>query len=320
MWVFAYGSLIWRVDFPYERRVRCFVCGHLRRLWQGSSTHRGTPERPGRVVTLVPHPIPPDYLQVRDCLDNCPPTAPLVTSFHAIPSKPREDALSEDTQEDGLMSETRVWGVAYLLGDSYGERVLAQLDDRERIHLHHFRRISITCYPAQLARTAQGIISNTTSEQLLTTYPHSVSALKPGFDFELDCDSLISPFEALTYIGDTRGPGYLGPASEAAIAERVASSTGPSGANSEYVLELVRALRRVVPHASGPTARADGDELVRWDSHLLAVDARVRSALGIAGGEGEGEGEGEKAGRARTLPPASNPPATTSIHEGASSG
>lgn len=153
--MFGYGSLVWRPDFPFVERRTATISGWTRRFWQGSTDHRGVPEAPGRVVTLIEEP----------------------------------DAVC--------------WGTAYLIHADHREDVIGHLDYREKggYALHDVE----------------------------ISFPH-------------DGDDGVS---GLIYIAGPGNPNWLGEAPMADIAAQVLVSAGPSGVNTEYVLELAQALRQM---------------------------------------------------------------------------
>ncbi|KAI0483080.1 ChaC-domain-containing protein [Xylariaceae sp. FL0804] len=94
-WIFGYGSLIWKPPPHFDRRVPGWVTGYVRRFWQASQDHRGTPSAPGRVVTLIER------------------------SFWASLADAHDSAPEE------------VWGIAYRIEPSKVAEVKEYLDIRE---------------------------------------------------------------------------------------------------------------------------------------------------------------------------------------------
>ncbi|OBT66721.1 hypothetical protein VE03_03867 [Pseudogymnoascus sp. 23342-1-I1] len=93
-WLFGYGSLIWKPPPHYDQRLTGYITNYVRRFWQESHDHRGTPDHPGRVVTLL----------TRAHWSTLP-------DVHAAPDK--------------------VWGAAYHIPASHAAEVRDYLDIRE---------------------------------------------------------------------------------------------------------------------------------------------------------------------------------------------
>ena len=53
LWIFGYGSLCWKADFPAEEQFVGRVSGWKRLFAQRSTDHRGTPAAPGLVATVL---------------------------------------------------------------------------------------------------------------------------------------------------------------------------------------------------------------------------------------------------------------------------
>jgi len=97
--VFGYGSLIFRPPPHVIKESPGFLKGYVRRFAQRSHDHRGTPENPGRVVTLVHQ---EDW-----------------TSFSGV-------------GDDLFPHEDIVWGVAFTIDPTHAKEVRAYLDHREK--------------------------------------------------------------------------------------------------------------------------------------------------------------------------------------------
>ncbi|KAF2270767.1 ChaC-domain-containing protein [Lojkania enalia] len=227
-WLFGYGSLIWKPPPHYDKRIPGYIEGYVRRFWQTSEDHRGTPEAPGRVATLI-------------------------------------DRSHWETLTDHHAPTERVWGAAYHIPASRVPEVRAYLDIRE---INGYSIQFTPFHPAPFTATISSPPSSPSFLDLQHRIPsHNTSALGNGAQDRASADGASKPtrhkqtlsismsttisattepsglpIRCLVYIGLPENPQFLGPQDPDVLARRILSSRGPSGENKEYLYMLERSL------------------------------------------------------------------------------
>lgn len=204
--IFGYGSLMWKFDYPYERKFACRILPEIRsqesggnsisgnsnvqgfvfkrRLWMQSCDHRGTVNFPGRVPTLVKVPS--------DSVDGLGASAQILS----------------DGAGAGLDNED-VAGMAYEITEADAERVWAELDYRER---HGY------------TRTLAKVIS---------------------FEGAVE-ETQVYYFDRGDQVVGSEGSAIVWDEPTEATAAVVAKAVGPSGSNVEYLRKMCACVEEIM--------------------------------------------------------------------------
>lgn len=243
LWIFAYGSLLWKPCFHYERQIVGHVKGFKRRFFQGNTNLRGTKAQPGRVAILMPdkeevtwgvafevrgkqhvqHAI--DHLYQRE--NKCGGYYGMQLPFH--PCRPAHTSPSKTTMTTTTSGNT-----------SSGEDDSDSASDSES--------------DADLA-----------SDSDLDFASDSHLGLVSDSDLDPTSNSDPTLLTVLTFTATPESSLYMGPADFSTMAMQVVAAEGKAGPNSEYVLRTAEYVRHHIPEDT--------------DVHLFELERAVRERL-----------------------------------------
>ncbi len=151
LWIFGYGSLMWKPGFAFEEAVPARLTGYRRCFCIYSVNHRGAPARPGLVLGL-------------DRGGVCDGVAYRISPKHA---RATADYLRVREQVNGVYRETHV---PVVLHEPERREVIAQAYIVERAHPSYTGPLSLRTQ-ADLIRGAKGI-SGANLDYLINTLAH----------------------------------------------------------------------------------------------------------------------------------------------------
>ncbi|TID16230.1 hypothetical protein CANINC_004229 [Pichia inconspicua] len=203
LWIFGYGSLMFKPplhDLPEISsqlvRFHGHIPGYIRRFWQSSSDHRGTPELPGRVATIIGADEICTSISLQESLIE-----------HELNHLPSNEARELFTTPEKLTPLLQLGGCVYRVPPKYAQRARDYLDFREKDgYTSHSVQFTV-CDEEKNHPLLQDLSKNNDGNPII---PCTV------------------------YVGTSCNPSYVGPESLSDTAAVIITSKGPSGPNIEY--------------------------------------------------------------------------------------
>jgi cation transport regulator ChaC len=242
-WVFGYGSILFKQGFSAGECVAGYIKGWRRAFHQHSTDHRGTPDAPGRTVTLLPdadahtwgiaYKLPADLGERRSALEARP------ANFSA-----------------DVVRLNKPIACSNRLGDRAQPPYMAEC----------------VYAPVPLTKRINGLL-----QLMRHSAEHAIQELEwreKQYDMKVfaaihSADGATVVPRALVYVGSSdpdKNLNWGGDAPMPELAKQIAAAAGPSGQNYEYLYNLADGLRDI---------GAD-------DSHVFDLEERVRAIRGDA--------------------------------------
>ncbi|KAL8917773.1 MAG: hypothetical protein Q9208_007754 [Pyrenodesmia sp. 3 TL-2023] len=291
-WLFGYGSLIWKPPPHYgkppviqhtpppplrtcspltslkDRRVPGYIEGYVRRFWQASEDHRGTPSSPGRVATLISH---PHYLAL------LPPSSPCVPSLSQSPEKNGEQQPKRSRIGVACTRcrKRKIKCSGPIAGLGCQNCRNAEAEECNFLRVNSTNILRPTGPPPLVWGAAYHIPAEHVAAVQSYLDIREINGYSIQYTSFTPSDATLEPIpRCMVYIGLPENPQFLGVQDMDDLAGVIWRSRGPSGENREYLFMLEEALQELGEGA--------GDE------HVEDLARKVREIGERMGGGGYG--------------------------------
>lgn len=231
LWVIGYGSLIFKPPPHYSLKVSGHLQGFIRRFWQSSIDHRGTPKSPGRVVTLISL----DELRQERFFHND------LHTYELMDNKGLGQKLEVDHFDISSLQpqDLKVCGCAYYIPPAHAEEVRNYLDIREQ-NGYELKTLRFYIRDEELPKLKPKVLDvNEVAGTDLITQSVEMS------DFCLQHDEFGPYIQSQIYIGGLDLESFIGPESIHETAKIIKTNVGPSGKNVDYLTSLNTAVKQL---------------------------------------------------------------------------